>query len=245
MDLLAKHGVIERNASLLLVLSLLVVVHRRHRRSRAAVLLPEHHRKGGGHAALHPARAGRPRHLCPRGLLCLPQPDDPAVPRRDRALRSLLAGGGVDVRPPVPVGLEADRSGSGPRRRPLFERLARRAPDGSARGGAGIDHAELRVPRQCRSSTTSNIAGHLQGQRHRGRALYRRDDRTSLGRPGRPGHIRMPTRPGCWPATPRRASRISTATRKRITEMDALVAYLQMLGTLVDFTTYDAKANYR
>lgn len=32
---------------------------------------------------------------------------------------------------------------------------------------------------------------------------------------------------------------------KRITEMDALVAYLQMLGTLVDFTTYDAEANYR
>lgn len=31
----------------------------------------------------------------------------------------------------------------------------------------------------------------------------------------------------------------------RLTEMDALVAYLQMLGTLVDFTTYDAKANYR
>jgi len=31
----------------------------------------------------------------------------------------------------------------------------------------------------------------------------------------------------------------------RITEMDALVAYLQMLGTLVDFTAYDAKSNYR
>jgi cytochrome c oxidase cbb3-type subunit 2 len=31
----------------------------------------------------------------------------------------------------------------------------------------------------------------------------------------------------------------------QITEMDALVAYLQMLGTLVDFTTYDAEANYR
>ena len=31
----------------------------------------------------------------------------------------------------------------------------------------------------------------------------------------------------------------------RITEMDALVAYLQMLGTLVDFTTYDAPTNYR
>ncbi len=31
----------------------------------------------------------------------------------------------------------------------------------------------------------------------------------------------------------------------RITEMDALVAYLQMLGTLVDFTQYDAQSNYR
>lgn len=32
---------------------------------------------------------------------------------------------------------------------------------------------------------------------------------------------------------------------KRITEMDALIAYLQMLGTLVDFTTYDEKSNER
>ena len=31
----------------------------------------------------------------------------------------------------------------------------------------------------------------------------------------------------------------------RVTEMDALVAYLQMLGTLVDFSAYDASANYR
>jgi len=30
-----------------------------------------------------------------------------------------------------------------------------------------------------------------------------------------------------------------------ISEMDALVAYLQILGTLVDFETYDAKANER
>ena len=30
-----------------------------------------------------------------------------------------------------------------------------------------------------------------------------------------------------------------------ITEMDALIAYLQMLGTLVDFSSYDAKANNR
>jgi cytochrome c oxidase cbb3-type subunit 2 len=32
---------------------------------------------------------------------------------------------------------------------------------------------------------------------------------------------------------------------RRITEMDAVVAYLQMLGTLVDFKLYDDKANLR
>jgi cytochrome c oxidase cbb3-type subunit 2 len=31
----------------------------------------------------------------------------------------------------------------------------------------------------------------------------------------------------------------------RLTEMDALVASLQMLGTLVDFSTYDRAAGYR
>ena len=32
---------------------------------------------------------------------------------------------------------------------------------------------------------------------------------------------------------------------KHITEMDALVAYLQVLGTMVDFSTYQPKENYR
>ena len=32
---------------------------------------------------------------------------------------------------------------------------------------------------------------------------------------------------------------------RRITEADALIAYLQMLGTLVDFKLYDDKANIR
>jgi len=31
----------------------------------------------------------------------------------------------------------------------------------------------------------------------------------------------------------------------RLTEMDALVAYLQMLGTLVDFSKYSADENLR
>ena len=33
--------------------------------------------------------------------------------------------------------------------------------------------------------------------------------------------------------------------QREITELDALIAYLQMLGTLVDFSTYDAEANMR
>ena len=31
----------------------------------------------------------------------------------------------------------------------------------------------------------------------------------------------------------------------KITELDAMIAYLQMLGTLVDFSVYEAEANYR
>ena len=32
---------------------------------------------------------------------------------------------------------------------------------------------------------------------------------------------------------------------REITELDAMIAYLQMLGTLVDFSVYEAEANYR
>ncbi|MEZ5897283.1 MAG: cytochrome-c oxidase, cbb3-type subunit II [Parvularculaceae bacterium] len=32
---------------------------------------------------------------------------------------------------------------------------------------------------------------------------------------------------------------------RRITEMDALIAYLQVLGTMVDFSTYEPEQNYR
>ena len=35
------------------------------------------------------------------------------------------------------------------------------------------------------------------------------------------------------------------AASREITEADALIAYLQMLGTLVDFKLYDNKANLR
>ena len=48
--------------------------------------------------------------------------------------------------------------------------------------------------------------------------------------------IRTPTPAALHDALPQGAGRaISTAIPTRLTEMDALVAYLQMLGTLVDF----------
>jgi cytochrome c oxidase cbb3-type subunit 1 len=114
---------------------------RRHRRDRAALLPPERHRAGRGDAALHAARTRRARHLHPRGLLRLPQPDDPPDARRGRALRPLQPRRGVDVRPSVPVGLEADRARSRPRRRPLLGRVARPAPHRSA-----LDRAESIMP---------------------------------------------------------------------------------------------------
>ena len=43
----------------------------------------------------------------------------------------------------------------------------------------------------------------------------------------------------------RRRCATSTAIPNRITEADALIAYLQMLGTQVDFKLYDDKANIR
>ena len=46
--------------------------------------------------------------------------------------------------------------------------------------------------------------------------------------------IRRPTARSCWQAVSRRPMS-SPATAKRSTEVDALVAYLQMLGTLVNF----------
>ena len=44
---------------------------------------------------------------------------------------------------------------------------------------------------------------------------------------------------------PKAAARDFDGNAGKITEMDALVAYLQMLGTLVDFKLYEDKANLR
>ena len=63
------------------------------------------------------------------------------------------------------------------------------------------------------------------------------------GDAGRPTTV--PTPPISPSAIRRRRRAISAAIRGRVTEADALIAYLQMLGTLVDFKLYDDKANIR
>ena len=123
---------------------------RRPRRDHAAVLPQEHDRGGRRRQALYAAGARRPQHLCPRGLLSLPFADDPAAARRGRALRSLLARRREHVRPSVPVGVEAHRAGSRPRRRQIFRRLARDPSDQPARDRAAVGDAGLSVPRHDR-----------------------------------------------------------------------------------------------
>ena len=65
-----------------------------------------------------------PRHLHPRRLRRLPLADGPALPLRDRALRRVLQGRRVRLRPSVPLGLEAHRSRPAPRRRQVPRCLA-------------------------------------------------------------------------------------------------------------------------
>ena len=74
--------------------------------------------------------------------------------------------------------------------------------------------------------------GHARGRR----ALHRRDDRQRARRRLRPGRARQPARRGRDQALRRGDRRCapSTAMPGELTEMDALVAYLQILGRLTD-----------
>jgi hypothetical protein len=152
----SKHEKIERNVSWLIVLTLLTVsvgglveivpLFFQHSTPRPTGEWPQ---------ALRSGPSGGARHLRPRRLLQLPLADDPSVPRRDRALRPLLGGRRVRVRPPVPVGLQAHRSGPRPRRWPLLRRMASCPPDQPARRGARVQHAGLPVAR-----SPGQVGGH-------------------------------------------------------------------------------------
>ena len=114
------------------------------------------------------------------------------------------------------------------------------ASDRPARGRAGIDHAGLSVPRRARARLWRHRRA-SQGAAAVGACPIRdemiEDAKADLERAGRSQRRGRRGLPGAL--SRRRRCGTSTATRA-VTEMDALVAYLQMLGTLVDFATFDA-----
>ena len=135
------------------------------------------------------------------------------------------------------------RTGPGPRprRRQVLRPMAGRAPDQPARGRAGEHHAGLSLARR-QQARHARHRGAAEDAEARRRPLHRRDDREGRSRilPRRS----IPTagrRASCCAATPRpRSRKFDGKPGAEPTELDALVAYLQMLGTLVDFATFDA-----
>ena len=125
MSLLSKHEKVETRGLLLLVLILITVSIGGIVEITPLFTIESTIEKVEGVRPYTPARADGPQHLHPRGLLQLPQPDDPAVPRRGRALRPLQPRRREHVRPPVPVGLQAHRARPGAGRRQVFATTGR------------------------------------------------------------------------------------------------------------------------
>ena len=140
-----SHEIVERKLGLLMVLIVLVISVGGLVEIVPLALSAAAKQGNVAYHASHRAAAGGIRHLRARGLLSVPLADDSAVPQRDRALRTLLGGRGIAVRPSLRVRLQAYRSGSGPRWRTLQRRLASRTPAQPARRRARIEHARIPV----------------------------------------------------------------------------------------------------
>ena len=96
-----------------------------------------------------------------------------------------------------------------------------------------------------RELNTKNVAGHLETNRMVG-VPYTDEmienaekDLIAQGNPDADGADDVTAR------YPKAQVRAFDGDPKKLTEMDALVAYLQMLGTLVDFNAYKAEENLR
>jgi cytochrome c oxidase cbb3-type subunit 2 len=68
---------------------------------------------------------------------------------------------------------------------------------------------------------------------------------TGRGRSRRPGRRPNADTSGLLERYPKAKVADFDGNPAQLSEMDALVAYLQMLGTLVDFSTYDDATGYR
>ena len=162
------------------------------------------------------------------------------VPRRGRALRPLQPRRREHVRSSVPMGLEAHRPGSRPGRREVLRRLAGCASDRPAQRGAREHHAALRVPDSITTSTPTTSS-----PTSRPSASWACPTATRWSRPPAPICRRRPrstaTTRACRLRYPKAAVGDFDGQPGRVTEMDALVAYLQILGRMVDFTAIRAE----
>jgi cytochrome c oxidase cbb3-type subunit 2 len=170
-------------------------------RDRAAVLPEVHHGAGEGVKPYTALQlAGRDVYLREGCYNCHSQM---IRPFRAETLRygHVLGRRRVRLRPPVPVGQQAHRARPAPRRRTLLRRLAPRAPGQPARRGARVQHACL------------PLAG--QGQRGPADMVQTAHARAAHG----------------W-AVPYTDEEIAKAGDevKGKTEMEALIAYLQVHG---------------
>ena len=109
------------------------------------MLRPDMHPKLENLRPFTRAAARRPRRLPARGLRELPHPDGAAAAHRGHALRRLLEGRRVLLRPPLPLGLEAHRPGPGARRGQAPGRLAPGPLRERPGGRAALQHAALRL----------------------------------------------------------------------------------------------------
>ena len=103
-------------------------------------------------------------------------------------------------------------------------------------GRAGIGHAALRASCSTASSIRATSPLHLRANRTVGVPYTRRDDRERPGRPRGRRPIPRATTTALLARYPKAAVGDFDGDPRRLTEMDALVAYLQMLGRMVDFT---------
>jgi cytochrome c oxidase cbb3-type subunit 2 len=132
-------------------------------------------------------------------------PDDSPAARRNRTLWPLLHGAGIGMGPPLPVGFQAYRSGSGPHRWPSIRMTGTACPPDQSRVTS------------CRSPTCrafpwlmdNKLDGELTGKKL---ALFR----DHFGVPYTDADIQG-----------------AKAAVQGKTEMEALIAYLQQLGTVI------------
>lgn len=243
MDILAKHGIIERNASLLLVLSLVVVCIGGIVEVAPLFYYQNTIEKVQGMRPYTPLElAGRDIYVREGCYLCHSQM---IRPFRDETLRyghySLAAESMFDH----PFQWGSERTGPD---------LARVGDKYSS--AWQVDHLinpRAVVPESIMPSYAflakadlnyEDIAGHLRANAIVGVPYTDemvKDATADLIAQAEPGSASN----GLETRYPKVRVEDFDGDPKRITEMDALVAYLQMLGTLVDFSTYDEKSNER